>query len=221
MKQMENNEKKSNVTLILCAVIAILLLLFWFKGCGSAAPVYKKVKTPEVTGSVQVVNPVNNPVVNTKNGRTKIANAGNDEFLQSEIDRLLAEYNALDIAFAKANDSLQQEIYKRTIAPKLFSHHFDNDTLSATVKGIVANGEVEKLKLDYTIKSRNLDVKVPQVKFRLLGGVEAGMTKDLSRFNAKANIGIQNKKGNILTVSADTDQRFYVGYTMSIFSIKR
>ena len=218
---MENNEKKSNVTLILCAVIAILLLLFWFKGCGSAAPVYKKVKTPEVTGSVQVVNPVNNPVVNTKNGRTKIANAGNDEFLQSEIDRLLAEYNALDIAFAKANDSLQQEIYKRTIAPKLFSHHFDNDTLSATVKGIVANGEVEKLKLDYTIKSRNLDVKVPQVKFRLLGGVEAGMTKDLSRFNAKANIGIQNKKGNILTVSADTDQRFYVGYTMSIFSIKR
>lgn len=216
--------KKMNSTLILSVIIAIVILILWFKGCGSSEPTTLEVTIPEVKGSFEAVKPkhslVQELITKPKNLSTGVQN-GNDEFLQSEINRLLKEYNSLNDAFARANDSLQQEIYKRTIAPKLFSHYFDNDTLNATVKGIVANGEVQKLKLDYTIKSKTIDVKVPQVKFRLLGGVEVGATKEFDNFNAKANLGFQNKKGNIITIAADTDQRFYVGYSMSIFSINK
>lgn len=223
---MTAQEKKSaNWTLLFAIALAVLLLLLWLKGCEGSAPAIVKVKTPEVKGSFEAVKPKNEPILNHIVDVNKKVNgqklSKENEFLQAEIDRLLKEYNSLDEAFAKANDSLQQEIYKRTIAPKLFSKFFDNDTLSATVKGIVANGEVQKLKLDYTIKSRNIYVKIPEVKFRLLGGVEAGMTKDLTKFNAKVNLGFQNPKGNILNLSADSDQRFYIGYATTIFSIKK
>jgi hypothetical protein len=229
-------KKRYNSTLILSGILSIVFLLLWFKGCSSLTPSTVKVKTPEVKGSFKDLKPKNeiikwpkNGQKNDKNGfvlsdntnKTRKANGQENQFLQSEIDRLLNEYNSLNDAFARANDSLQQEIYKRTIAPKLFSQYFDNDTLSATVKGIVANGEVQKLKLDYTIKSRNIDVKVPEVKFRLLGGVEVGATKEFDKFNTKVNLGFQNKKGDIISVSADTDQRFYLGYSKTIFSIKK
>jgi hypothetical protein len=216
-----NTEKKTaNWILIFSIAIAILLLLLWFKGCNSD-PETIKVPIPEVKGNFEPVKPIHDTIFLTKFVKSKPIQNSNDAFAQAEINRLLKEYNDLDAAFANANDSLQQIIYSKTLAPKLFTHTFDNDTLKATVKGIVANGEVDKLKLDYTIKAKNIDVKVPQKVFSLLGGVEAGMSINLTRFNAKANLGFQNKKGNIITVSADTDQRFYVGYTMSIFSIKR
>lgn len=216
--------KKMNSTLILSVIIAILFLLLWFKGCGSSEPTTVEVTIPEVKGSFEAVKPKHSLVqelsTEPKNLSTGVQK-GNDEFLQSEINRLLKEYNSLNDAFARANDSLQQEIYKRTIAPKLFSHTFDTDTINATVKGIVANGEVDKLKLDYTIKLKTIDVKVPQVKFRLLGGVEVGATKEFDKFNTKVNLGFQNKKGDVISVSADTDKRFYLGYSFAIFSIKK
>jgi len=217
---MQINEKRSNITLVLSGLIAVLLLLFWFKGCNNSQQ-RVIVKLPEVKGTFKAVKPVHDTIFLTKNGKTKIVKSIHNEFLQSEIDRLLKEYNSLNDAFAKANDSLQQELYSKTIAAKYFSQKFDNDTLSATVKGIVANGEVQKLKLDYTIKERSVDVKVPEVKFRLLGGVEAGMTKSFDAFNAKVNLSLQNKKGSIFTVAADTDERFYIGYQIALFTFKK
>jgi hypothetical protein len=229
-------KKRYNSTLILSGILSIVFLLLWFKGCSSLTPSTVKVKTPEVKGSFKDLKPKNeiikwpkNGQKNDKNGfvlsdntnKTRKTNGQENQFLQSEIDRLLKEYNSLNDAFARANDSLQQEIYKRTIAPKIFSQYFDNDTLSATVKGIVANGQVDKLKFDYTIKPRTIDVKVPEVKFRLLGGVEVGASKSFDQFNTKVNLGFQNKKGNVISVSADTDERFYIGYQFSIFTIKR
>ena len=215
-------ENQSNWSLrIALAIIIIGFIIAFFNGCFDHKNEIIKVLIPEVKGSFAPVKPIHDTIFLTKTVKSKPIQNSNDEFAQAEINRLLKEYNDLDAAFANANDSLQQIIYKQTIKPKLFSHTFDNDTINATVKGIVANGEVDKLKLDYTIKPYTTLVKVPQTVFRLLGGIETGMTKDLSKFNAKANIGIQNKKGNILSISADSDQRFYIGYTMSVFSIKR
>ena len=217
---MQINEKRSNITLVLSGVIAVLLLLFWFKGCDMNNQKVI-VKLPEVKGSFEAAKPFHDTIFLTKNGKTRIVKSTSDEFLQSEIDRLLKEYNSLNDAFAKANDSLQQELYSKTIAAKYFSQKFDNDTLSATVKGVVANGEVQKIKLDYTIKARSVNVKVPEVKFRLLGGLEAGMTKSFDAFNSKVNLGLQNRTGSIFTVSADSDERFYIGYHIALFSFKK
>jgi hypothetical protein len=219
-KIMESESKKANWTLGISLFAVAIILIFWFKGCDNNVETIK-VPVPEVKGKFDPVKPIHDTIFLTKFVKSKPIQNSNDEFAQAEINRLLKEYNDLDAAFSNANDSLQQIIYSKVIGPKLFSHTFNNDTLNATVKGIVANGEVDKLKLDYTIKTRSIDVKVPQTVFRLMGGVEAGMSKSFNNFNAKANIGFQNKKGNIITISADSDQRFYLGYSMSIFSIKR
>jgi hypothetical protein len=214
------NFKQINWPFVFLLVAVVLVLFYWFKGCASDPEVIKA-KTPESKGTFAPVKPVHDTVFLTKFVKSKPIQQIKDTFAQAEINRLLQEYNSLNDAFARVNDSLQQIIYSKSIAPKLFSHHFDNDTLSAWVKGIVANGEVEKLKLDYTIKSRSVEVKVPQVKFRLLGGVEAGLSRSFDQFNAKVNLGFQNKKGSIISVSADTDERFYVGYTVPIFTIRK
>ena len=211
--------KKNKSTLLLSGIIAVLLILLWFKSFNQK-PEKIKVNVPEVTGSFETVKVIHDTIFLTKTVKSKPISV-NDEFTQSEIDRLLKEYNELNDAFASANDSLQQIIYAKTIAAKQFSHTFDTDTLNATVKGIVANGEVDKLKIDYKIKSRTIETKIPQTTFRLLGGIEIGNSLQLDQFVTKANLGFQNKKGNVVTLAVDTDQRFYVGYQFSIFSLKK
>lgn len=205
---------------IAVAIIIIFSIIAFFNGCFDKKTETVPVKVPEVKGTFAPVKPIHDTIFLTKNVKSKPLTS-NDGFLQSEIDRILKEYNKLDEAFANANDSLQQIIYSQAIKPKLFEHTFNNDTITATVKGIVANGEVDRLKLDYTIKPYTTLVKVPQTKFRLLGGIETGMSKSFDKFNVKANLGFQNAKGNILNIGADTDQRFYIGYSASIFTIKR
>ena len=209
---------KPNIILIIYTVIAIFLVLFWFKGCKGNTEIIS-LKIPVVKGRFKALKPIHDTLFLTKFVKSKSI-ASNDEFLQSEVDRLLKEYNSLNESFANANDSLQQIIYSQAIKPKSFTHNFNNDTINATVSGIV-KGEVDRLKLNYTIKERKVDVKVPYTRFRLLGGVETGMTKSFDKFNVKANLGFQNAKGNILNIGADSDQRFYIGYTVSIFQVKR
>lgn len=212
--------KQQKVNLAIAAILATCFIVMFFKSC-TGEPVIVQVKTPEVNGSFAPVAPIHDTIFLTKTVKSVIVKKGTDEFAQAEITRLLAEYDKLNEAFANANDSLQQIIYAKTIAAKQFSHTFDNDTLNATVKGIVANGNVDKLKLNYKIKSRKVDVKMPQTVFRLLGGIEVGNTTQLDNFTTKANVGFQNKKGNIITVGVDTDEQFYLGYCFSIFSVKR
>lgn len=212
------SKKNQNIILFFCAIIAVLMLLFWFKGCNLNTKTIP-VTIPEVKGTFKAVKPIHDTLFLTKFIKSKPVTS-NDEFLQSEVDRLLKEYNSLNESFANANDSLQKIIYSQAIKPKSFTHTFNNDTIKATVSGIV-KGELDRLKLDYIIKERKIDIKVPYTRFRLLGGIETGMTKSFDKFNFKANLGFQNAKGNILNIGADSDQRFYVGLTASIFQVKR
>lgn len=215
---MKMSKKNQNIILFFCAIIAVLMLLFWFKGCNLNTKTIP-VTIPEVKGTFKAVKPIHDTLFLTKFVKSKPLTS-NDEFLQKEVDRLLKEYNSLNESFANANDSLQKIIYSQAIKPKSFTQTFNNDTIKATVSGIV-KGEVDRLKLDYIIKERKIDIKVPYTRFRLLGGIETGMIKSFDKFNVKANLGFQNAKGNILNIGADSDQRFYIGYTASIFQVKR
>jgi len=223
---MEIDKKASNKLLIGCAGLAIFFLLLWFKGCSGDGDKVIKIKTPEVKGTFEAVKPEHNPLSKTNKSKIDNKNFGQNlskkelEFWKAEAERLFKENQGLDQAFMNANDSLQQIIYRQAITLNAFNHTFDNDTISATVKGIV-RGEIQSIKLDYKIKPRTIEVpKQKEVIFRMLGGVEVGATKEIDKFNLKASAGFQNRKGNIISVGYDTDQRIYIGYTTSIFSIK-
>lgn len=226
---MEATEKKGNLNLVLCAIIAILMIALWFTNC-SGKKETTTVTVPEVKGSFKTITAKDVEV-------KQIPVAAIGQKLSSDnlskIDNFKKMYNLTQkqydslLVVNRTLDSLANSLYDKRLQPVLdacrfieFKHEFDNDTIHITLTGIT-RGAPQNLNMNYTIKERKQEVKVPVTVFRLLGGVEVGMTKTLSRFNTKASIGIQNKKGNILSVAADTDQRFYIGYSASIFSIKR
>jgi regulator of replication initiation timing len=215
---------KNLLTTISGYVLAVVILL-WFKGCNNSEPA--TITIPKVKGKFEAVKPVHDTIVLTKIVKGKVD--------KSEIDKLKKEYNftqqeisemtneiehlvnfANNLAFE--NDSIKA-IIKDYATVKEFKQNFDDQNLKADVSGIVFKNEVQRLKLDYTIKEQK--IKVPEKKFSLLAGVEVGNTKELNDFSAKANIGFQNKKGSIIHVGIDTNERFYVGYTIEVFSIKK
>lgn len=221
---MENDNKTANKVLIGAIGIAVFFLLLWFKSCDNK-PEKVTVVLPEVKGKFEAVKPEQIVISDKKTANVQKAFGQNLskkelEYWKAEAERLFKENQEMDQAFMNANDSLQQLLYKNAITIKSFNHQFDNDTLSATVKGLV-RGEIQSIAIDYTIKSRKIEVAKPkEVKFRMLGGIEVGNTKEFNDFSVKANVGFQLGSGSILNLSADTEQRFYVGYSVPIFTIK-
>lgn len=184
-------------------IIAVLLIIIWFKGCKETKPIPSKgtfktdtiIEHVTIKGGVQYVK-----------GKEVIV------YKNNEINKELAleNYN-LQIAYINAKDSLEKEkLYKNAIELKTFNQPFENDNFKANVSGIV-QGEVKSLQLDYELKK----LPIETVKFRmLLGGGVAFNAADL-------NVGFQNSKGNILEVGYDTEKRIRIGYKQSLFSIKR
>lgn len=221
METTQGYSKGIKVIYSIVIFIAVLSIISWFKGCfGNSDTIV--VTHPAVVGKTTIVKPESAVIHDTITIEKKIfgQNLSKADFkkLKAKADSLLNENIKLQVAFAKAKN--KDSLYQKAIQINAFNHTWDNDTINAMVNGL-SRGTVESIQLHYTIKATKQDVKIPETVFRLLGGAEFGTTKDLSKFNVKANLGLQNRKGNILNIGADTDQRFYLGYSASIFSIKR
>jgi hypothetical protein len=208
---MEASNQQSRVNLILCAVIAILIVALFItpKRCDTKEPEKQTLKTPEIKAEFKAVKPISQKVTRQK------ASNQNEEFLQDQINELLAQNDSLMQAYNKAPDSVKKKVYEKAIEITSFSHTFDSDTITIDVKGL-ARGGVQSIKAKYRIKS--IKIEAPKIKRHLLGSLEVGNSKSFDAFNVKAGIGYQNRKGAILSASADTDKRFYIGYSFSIFS---
>jgi hypothetical protein len=202
----------------------ILLFVFlWFNGCSrnekSVASV--KITIPEVKGSFDSEKPKHTPIVINANNKA-VVQKGETAFYENEIDKMIAESEKLKQDFAKANDSIKKLQYSKAIQLNKFNSVFEDDAIKININGI-AKGEVKELTPTYTIKERKLEVPVQAAAtaFRILAGMEVGNNTSLNDFKVKANIMFQNRKGNILSASFDTNQTIWVGYSFSILNIKR
>ena len=87
----------------------------------------------------------------------------------------------------------------------------------------LTRGKLLEYKIDYKIKSDTLKFK-PTIKYQhpkltLLPGVKLTVpTNPLgdSKPNVEINLGIQGKKGNIISVGFDTEKRVTVGYNIAL-----
>lgn len=209
--------------LVIGLLIAILFL--WLKGCSGNEPaVAKTIQTKEVKGKFEAVKPIQKPVVQNPSTEPKYRTSNNDEFLQSQINQLIAENKALQDFYNQASDSLQKALYEKAIEVKSFSQTFEDDKLKATSSGLV-RGEIQSLKLDYTIKPQTIELpKQKETFLRVLVGGGFGINKELNQTTWKANLGLQNKKGNIIRASVQRigSQQYYVAeYDISILNWKR
>lgn len=201
----------------------LLFVVLWFRGCSGTAPKPQlaKIIVPEVKGKFEAKKPVNLPI-GQKVSRQKVSK-GETVYIDNPIDPLLlAENEKLKQEFTKASDSIKKLQFAKSIQLNRFSTTFDDDNLLLNIDGIV-QGEVKEITPSYTIKPKKVEVevKLKETVFRLLGGLELGNSVKLDRFAAKANLMLQNKKGNIISGSFDTNQNIWIGYSFSIFDIKR
>lgn len=200
-------------------IIAALIFLLWMKSCNGEKTEAIKIDVPTVSGTI-VKTEIKHDTIYVQNEVVKtLIKTGSKT--QAEIESLVNENISLMNDFFATKDSLKQAtLYADAIKIKSFSTPYEDDNIKGTMRGIV-RGEVKTILLDYTTKPKPVSYIPKEVKFRLLAGVEVGNDKQLNDFSAKANIGFQNKNGAIISIGADTNERFYVGYAASIFTIKR
>lgn len=220
------NRTDANRTLILSVVLAILLTSFvWWLLSKPSKPIPTKGSFPSVSVKPSEVKSLPELQIIHDGFKTIIDSSGVTKFRElynitkSEYDSIKIANVKLDSLAQMTNDKYFQKLYSDCKFVE-FSHEFKKDTLgfglNATLSGI-SRGAPERLKLDY-------EFTLPKEKktvFALWGGVEAGMTKSFDKFNVKANLDFQIGEKTILNTGADTEQRFYFGYTTSIFQIKR
>lgn len=201
----------------------ILLFIFlYFKGCtdNNKSVASVKVNIPEQKWSFEFKKPLHIPLEKTiekhiENGKTI--------FVENPINnKLIAENEKLKSDYEKANDSIKKISFDKAIQLNKFSTKFEDDNLVLNINGIV-QGEVKEITPNYIIKEKKVDVQVKpkETVFRLLAGLELGNNKQLDGFKVKANLMMQNRKGNIISGSFDTNQTIWVGYNVSIFNIKK
>jgi hypothetical protein len=226
-----NNLKKSNMQINLQSQLfkqAFALLpwvlffgLLWFNGCSDSPtkPQLVKVIVPEVKSKFEAKKPLHEAIV--KYSLTTVK--GKTVYKENPIDeKLISENEKLKLDYAKANDSIQKLYFDKAVRLNKFSTKFEDDNLVLNINGIV-QGEVKEITPNYIIKKREVEVpvKAKETVFRLLSGVEIGNNKSLNGFATKGNLMIQNRKGNIISASFDTNQTIWIGYNFSILNIKK
>lgn len=214
-------------------ILAITFSILWLKSCSteSQTPQLVDVTVPAVQAKLETKKPVQEPVKLPKNDNSKIVKVENpiDKQLIAENERLqqyVAENEKLKLAFAQERDSLKKQLlFEKVVQLNNFSTDYEDDNLKLHLKGVV-QGEVKEITPSYKIKERTAqaEVKAKETVLRLLAGGGFGINKDLNQATWKLNIGIQNRKGNVIRASYQKigNQDFLLGeYDFSIFNFKR
>lgn len=207
-----------------------------------------------ITGSSDIVKPENtliesstNPVTatigqNVSKGSPKtsfkaVTASGKDytEVFREALDDAIKKAERDRAAFAKEKDSLKRAaMYANAIAPRLFTHTFNEKDLTATVSGI-SSGTVEDLKIDYTVTH-----PAPQKYYYIMADGKVGVNTDvntglnsglwrtgLSVVNSGlwyagisvVNDGKESYSGGVTSVGAQ--KYITLGYSTRLFKIKK
>jgi hypothetical protein len=191
----------------------LLFIVLFFRGCNTDPQIAEKIKiqTKEVKGKTIIkTNIVHVPI--TK----KVRDTTGTGFYVAQIDKLFEENNQMQLEFMKMDSVAKIQAYKKAIEINAFKERFSDNYIDAYVSGEVA-GEVKQMRFDYTIKPQTLNVDAPKPKNHLYLGVNVANNLQLNKPLFSAGLGIQNKRGNILNFSFDTEKRIGIGYYKKLF----
>jgi len=188
-------------------IVVLILLIFQFKNCKS-----ETFTAPEITN----VLPTQEPIYITPEAVTETKWKDSVIYTQNPVNEKLAE------KYKAAKDSLEKyKLYLNAIQIRQFKNTFEDENVAITLEGSV-QGEIKEFKPSYTIKPRTFTQKT--TVFRMLIGGEVRASYPLDLVNFGANLGFQNKRGNILRFgySRINGQDYAtVGYDVSVFRVRR
>jgi hypothetical protein len=191
----------------------LFFIVLFFRGCNPEPQFAEKIKiqTKEVKGKTIIkTNIVHVPI--TK----KVRDTSGTGFYVAQIDKLFEENNQMQLEFMKMDSIAKIQAYNKAIEINAFNERFQDNYIDAYVSGEVS-GKIHAMKFDYTIKSQTMEVDLPKVKNHLYLGVNVANNLQLNKPLFSAGLGLQNKKGNILNFSFDTEKRIGFGYSKKLF----
>lgn len=199
-------------------VLAAFFLIYLFsliKQCSEpkeTIPV--KIEIPAKEGSFEKPTEVI-PGVQKKDSIVYIK--GKTIYTENPINKKLAE------DYLKVTDSIEKlRLYLNAIQEREATYVYDNEDLKLEVY-TKTRGELLELKPKYIIKPQDIkaDIPIKQTVLAMYGGLELYNTSDLTNLTIKVDLGLQNKKGTIFTIGADTRSNFYVGAKIKFLDIKK
>ncbi len=191
----------------------LLIAVLFFRGCNPTPQIAEKIKvvTKEIKGETIIkTNIVHVPI--TK----KVRDTSGVGFYVSQIDKLFEENNRMQLEFQQMDSLAQIQAYAKAIEIRQFKERFNDDYIDAYVSGNVA-GNVKEMRFNYTIKSRTTEVDAPKTRNHIYLGVNVANTLQLDKPLFSAELGLMNKKGNLLKIAYDIDKRIYFGYSKKLF----
>lgn len=204
-------------------IIAILLgIIFLMQQCeGKSEPEKLIVDIPEINGSFEAEKP--------KHTDQEIKTVIEYEDLEIEVpnpvnQNLLKKYQVLEDSLTKKEAEYQRLLmFVDAIQIREFSQTFEDSLVKIDVFGKV-QGEIKEMQSNYTIKERQIEVEQEEVVFRLLAGLEFGQNLMFNDFRYKANLGFQNRKGNIFRAGYERindNDYIFIGYDFSVSEITK
>ena len=112
---------------------ALFIIMLFFHTCSNSEKPIKSIKViiPELKGTFKPQKPKHTNLTNNVKQKSNNEN----EFLQSEIDKLLNESANRENEFAKLSDSLQKKEFAKAIEQKSFYSLFeDKNIMTATLE---------------------------------------------------------------------------------------
>lgn len=201
--------------LYVIGIFFIIYLFTLFKQCSEprqTVPV--KIETPAKSGSFEKPTEV---ISGTPKKDSIVYIKGKTIYTENPINKQLAE------DYLKATDSIKRlKLYLDAIQEKDGTYVYDNEDIKLEVY-TKTRGELLELKPKYTIKPQDIKVNVPvkQTVLAMYGGLELANNSSLTNLTIKVDLGLQNKKGTIFTIGADTRSNFYVGAKIKFLDIKK
>jgi len=201
-------------------IIILLFIAFFFIGRCSKRCEVQELKIPVVipakSGSFKSPNilvPINTKEV------TKIVYLDSTIFVPTVNQELVDKY----LQTKSELDKLQQ--YTEAIRINNYETVFDNKDVKLTIRA-KTEGKLLELIPEYTIKKFDTLVSaiVPKPKekvFSLNIGAGLNTTKTFDKLEPTVNVDLVNKKGSILKASYGTEGTISVGYTFTLFSVKK
>ena len=182
-------------------IVALLVVIFTHRSCGD-----QKVVTRDVVKFDTIYKPVELP---QKVVTRYVNKKGETVYLPGKVDTVLVK--------EFENSDKKDSLYAEAIRIRQYRQDF-NDSIADV--SVFAETQGELLKLAPTVK---LKARLPDKKtvFALYGGVDVFNSTSLDNFGVRANLGVQNKRGDIISAGYDTNNNVYVGYTVRILNIRR
>ena len=193
-------------------VLGLIIIIFLQNSCENKIDNSNVIITPPKESGFDYIKPdeIDKPdyiYITTKGDTVRFQNPLNKE-LKNKYDSI-----------AKTNDSLQLKLlYYTAIQNRSYKKVFDNKDITATVFA-ETTGTLDSLRFDYIIKPDTIPVK--KTVFRLLAGPSLDFNPITFKTNLGANIGIENKNGNVITLGVNTNKDFRVGYLFNLWDYKK